>query len=81
MGAICSPLLWDNKYAPRYRSGLILALVSWLVFIPSVAVYWFSCVYENKRRSTVQMDVSEHVDEVAGRDMTDKEDKQFRYIT
>ncbi|KAE8309976.1 major facilitator superfamily domain-containing protein [Aspergillus transmontanensis] len=81
VGAICGPLLWNTEYAPRYRSGLVLALVSWLVFIPSVAVYWFSCVYENKRRSAVQMEMSEHVAEVAGKDMTDKEDRQFRYIT
>ncbi|KAE8406888.1 MFS general substrate transporter [Aspergillus pseudonomiae] len=81
VGAICGPLLWNTEYAPRYRSGLVLALVSWLVFIPSVAVYWLSCIYENKRRSAVQMEVSEHVAEVAGRDMTDKEDKQFRYTT
>ncbi|KAF9888053.1 hypothetical protein FE257_009318 [Aspergillus nanangensis] len=81
VGAICAPLLWDTEYAPRYRSGLVLALVSWLVFIPSVAVYWFSCVYENKRRSTVQMEADQHVAEVAGKDMTDKEDRLFRYTT
>ncbi|KAE8140837.1 MFS general substrate transporter [Aspergillus pseudotamarii] len=80
VGAICAPLLWNTEYAPRYHSGLVLALVSWLVFIPSVTVYWFSCVYENKRRSAIQMGVSEHVAEIAGRDMTDKGDKQFRYI-
>ncbi|KAL4888015.1 major facilitator superfamily domain-containing protein [Aspergillus ambiguus] len=81
VGAICGPLLWNTEYAPRYRSGLILALVSWLVFIPLVAAYWFSCAYENKNRSAVQMEVGTHIAEVAGRDMTDKEDSGFRYTT
>jgi hypothetical protein len=76
-------LLWNTENAPRYRSGLILALVSWLVFIPTVAVYWASCVYENRRRQNQvtigSVDISEHLAEVVGRDVTDKQDKTFRY--
>lgn len=79
VGAICGPLLWNTENAPRYRSGLILALVSWIVFIPTVGVYWGSCVYENKRRYTVEGDIAEHVADIAGKDLTDKQDKHFRY--
>ncbi|KAJ5807978.1 major facilitator superfamily domain-containing protein [Penicillium riverlandense] len=79
VGAICGPLLWNTEYAPRYRSGLVLALVSWVVFIPTVSVYWFSCVYENKRRYVVEVDIGEHVADIAGKDLTDKQDKHFRY--
>ncbi|CDM31930.1 hypothetical protein DTO013E5_1837 [Penicillium roqueforti] len=79
IGAIVGPLLWNTKNAPRYRSGLVLALVSWLVFIPTVGVYWFTCARDNKRRSTMGMDIFEYADEVTGKDLTDKEDKNFRY--
>ncbi|KAJ5648898.1 uncharacterized protein N7484_002621 [Penicillium longicatenatum] len=80
VGAICGPLLWNTENAPRYRSGLILALISWIAFIPTVAIYWFSCAHENERRSTVEVDICQYVAEVTGEDLTDKEDKHFRYI-
>lgn len=79
LGAICGPMLWSAENAPRYRSGLILALASWIVFIPTMAVYWLSCAYENKRRSVEEMDTCDYVAEVAGKDLTDKQDKRFRY--
>ncbi|KAE8374448.1 pantothenate transporter [Aspergillus bertholletiae] len=82
IGAVCGPLLWNTDHAPRYREGLILALVSWLVFIPAVAAYWFSCVYENRQRDLQvieSVDISERVMEVAGKDLTDKQDRNFRY--
>ena len=80
VGSICGPLLWDIKYAPRYRSGLVLALVSWLTLIPSVGVYWFSGVYENRRRRRVEGDNNNNeVAQVVGDDLTDKQDRAFRY--
>ncbi|KAJ5739620.1 hypothetical protein N7533_012404 [Penicillium manginii] len=79
VGAICGPLLWNAENAPRYRSGLILALISWIVFIPTVAVYWSLCAHENKVRSMVEIDFCQHVTGAPRKDLTDKEDLNFRY--
>ena len=81
VGSICGPLLWDTKHAPRYRSGLTLALVSWLVLIPSVGVYWVSGIRENRRRRRVEGDDNNNneVAQVVGDDLTDKQDRLFRY--
>ncbi|KAL3460879.1 major facilitator superfamily domain-containing protein [Aspergillus heterothallicus] len=85
VGAICGPLLWDSEHAPRYRSGLILALVSWLVFIPTVAVYWLSCVRENRQRTVLDADaVAGYVEDMQGNDgmdLSDKQNNRFRYTT
>ncbi|KAJ5242521.1 uncharacterized protein N7469_000848 [Penicillium citrinum] len=79
LGAICGPLLWNAENAPRYRSGLILALISWIVFIPTVVVYWYVCAHENKHRSRVEVDPCQCAAGPTGRDLTDKEDMHFRY--
>lgn len=79
VGAICGPLLWNTDNAPRYRSGLVLALVSWLVFIPTVLVYWYSCVYENKRRPAMETEANDIVVIGAEKELTDKQDVRFRY--
>ncbi|PIA99000.1 putative transporter [Cercospora beticola] len=78
-GCIAAPHLWTEP--PRYRAGVICALVDWglvYVFIPS---YWYLCWRDNRVRNRLQCDEAESMRFIEGADVTDKEDKSFRYTT
>ncbi|KAH6957749.1 membrane transporter [Ilyonectria sp. MPI-CAGE-AT-0026] len=80
VGAIGGPQLWNSKNAPRYRSGLVLALASWVALIANVGIYWYSCYRENVKRSAGDGQQGEIAGEIS-QDCTDKKDKKFRYTT
>lgn len=64
---------------PRYSKGVICALVDWslvYVFVPS---YWWLCWRDNKQRDKLAADSVGVF--VPGEDVTDKQDKSFRYTT
>jgi MFS family permease len=95
-GCVAAPQLWTDP--PRYRNGVICALVDWglvsnrtfsssclgiadmisqvYVFTP---YYWWLCWRENRKRDSLQGEGMGAF--VAGADITDKEDKAFRYTT
>ncbi|KIW80707.1 hypothetical protein Z517_07323 [Fonsecaea pedrosoi CBS 271.37] len=75
-GAVIGPLLWDSNYAPRYQQGLILALVSWIVFVLAVIGYWYSCYWDNRKKANLGGVSVVYTD---GREVTDKGDPTFRY--
>ncbi|KZF20284.1 pantothenate transporter [Xylona heveae TC161] len=79
VGCIGGPQLWKSGAAPRYKQGLILAIVSWILFALSIAAYWAIARWENISRDKLEQekDVRQFH---AGEDITDKEDKTFRYI-
>ncbi|KAL3476893.1 major facilitator superfamily domain-containing protein [Aspergillus californicus] len=84
-GCIASPQLWTNS--PRYTEGLITALVTWGLLIGTVVVYGVLCVRDNARREGEALHVHVHVEGGAGAgagleggmDLTDKQDREFRY--
>ncbi|KAF4122828.1 Major Facilitator Superfamily [Geosmithia morbida] len=84
-GCIGSPQLWTNS--PRYKEGVITALVTWALLFICIIVYRYLCVYENKKRdgevSNSDVDVSQIVvldkNGQPKSDLTDKEDHMFRY--
>ncbi|KAI8236208.1 major facilitator superfamily transporter [Colletotrichum sp. SAR 10_99] len=93
IGCIVSPQAWTESDAPRYTKGCILSIASWVALIVTYAVYGFAIKKENAKRDVlagegryeymvgghdggeqaVQMGVA--VDS----DLTDVEDKAFRY--
>ncbi|KAK6206986.1 major facilitator superfamily transporter [Colletotrichum tabaci] len=86
-GCIGAPQLWTEK--PRYFNGVVTAIVTWCLLFVEIIVYRYLCSRDNSKRdadlSGAQSSGSRH-DEVtldAGgapdSDMTDKQDRQFRY--
>ncbi|CAM1501341.1 Fc.00g105030.m01.CDS01 [Cosmosporella sp. VM-42] len=84
-GCIGSPQLWTLK--PRYTEGVITALVTWCLLIVTVTVYRFLCGQDNKQRDTRSVENPDHaggevnLDKNGGSksDLTDKQDRLFRY--
>ncbi|KAM5376317.1 hypothetical protein ACJZ2D_005539 [Fusarium nematophilum] len=81
-GCIGSPQLWTN--GPRYREGVITAIVTWCVLFATMIVYRILCTRDNKQRDLAGE--TEHTQEVVldknglpKSDLTDKEDRAFRY--
>lgn len=76
-GAISAPQLWTQK--PRYFSGVLTATVRWCCLFALAGVYWFICVRENKKRVAEENLDTEGTFYHSGEDITDKQDKSFRY--
>lgn len=78
VGCIAAPQLWTKK--PRYFEGVVTAIVTWCLLFVVVGIYWGLCARENKAR-----DEKENRGEVDGNDpavegdVTDKQDRAFRY--
>lgn len=78
VGCIASPQLWTNK--PRSFEGVVTAIVTWCLLIVAVAAYWYICHADNFKQNASQSVVHEAAEQLpVGRDMTDKEDRGFRY--
>lgn len=84
-GCIGGPQLWTNK--PRYTEGVITGIVTWCLLFVAVLVYRFLCTLDNKKRDACvisggDMDRQIELDQngLPKNDLTDKEDRQFRYV-
>ncbi|KAL4881242.1 major facilitator superfamily domain-containing protein [Aspergillus karnatakaensis] len=87
-GCIASPQLWTNR--PKYLEGLITALVTWGLLIVTTLVYRVLCLRDNKARERAEAAGSGLEGGVGGAmdldvngsphtDVTDKQDRDFRY--
>ena len=76
-GVTAAPQLWTDP--PRYRNGVICALVDWGLVYIFIPWYWWMCWRENRQRDSEQGEGMGAF--TAGLDVTDKEDKAFRYTT
>ncbi|GKU14560.1 unnamed protein product, partial [Fusarium langsethiae] len=86
-GCIASPQLWTK--GPRYFEGVIAAIVTWCLLFASITAYRIVCTRDNNRRdkATIEQEQSSDTQQetvldatgAAGDDLTDKEDRQFRY--
>ncbi|CAG7938824.1 unnamed protein product [Penicillium nalgiovense] len=82
---IASPQLWTHS--PRYTEGVITSIVTWCLLFLVVILFRFLCVRDNKQRdeqaanSGVSVDQEVKLDEngLPQTDLTDKQDRQFRY--
>jgi hypothetical protein len=80
VGGIAFPQLWTSQAAPRYLNGLICSLTAWITFIGLMLVYWAVAARRNKIRGKLAEETRLHEYE-PGADVTDFEDKTFRYTT
>lgn len=78
--------MWTSS--PRYFSGVVTAIVTWLMLALAIGAWWFVCKRENRKRDATKAVVvmlghegSSRVDKrsVEDLDLTDKQDKAFRY--
>ncbi|EGU71853.1 hypothetical protein FOXB_17646, partial [Fusarium oxysporum f. sp. conglutinans Fo5176] len=81
-GCIGSPQLWTN--GPRYREGVITSIVTWCLLFLTMIVYRALCTRDNKKRDLAgeSHSTGEVILDKNGlpkSDLTDKEDREFRY--
>ncbi|KAH7350139.1 major facilitator superfamily transporter [Plectosphaerella cucumerina] len=84
-GCIASPQLWTHK--PRYFSGVVTSIVTWCTLFVVIAGYRFICVRDNNGREAAVSEASDDgrapvVFDKNGKpetDLTDKQDREFRY--
>ncbi|KAH8423427.1 uncharacterized protein LDX57_001188 [Aspergillus melleus] len=79
VGCIAAPQLWTKK--PRYFEGVITAIVTWCLLFVVVGIYWVICAKENTAREEKERCGEVEVAEVEPEegDVTDKQDRGFRY--
>lgn len=88
-GCIGAPQLWTHK--PRYFSGVVTGIVTWCLLFVAIVGYRFICGRDNAQREAEKAGGSEQgrssahgevlLDETGAptSDLTDKEDRAFRY--
>ncbi|KAJ5946833.1 hypothetical protein N7454_003672 [Penicillium verhagenii] len=84
-GCIGGPQLWTKS--PRYTEGVITSIVTWCLLFVAIIIYRILCVRDNNARDIqasygVEISGGEvELDEngLPRTDLTDKEDKEFRY--
>jgi len=85
-GCIGSPQLWTHN--PRYTEGVITGIVTWCLLFVTVTIYRFLCMRDNKQRDAdanataddiTRFEVALDENGLPKADLTDKEDRQFRY--
>lgn len=77
-GGIAFPQMWTTQTAPRYESGLICSLTAWSLFIILMFVYMF--VAQSRNRNRDKLAAEGYTNEYEpGSDVTDFQDKTFRY--
>lgn len=86
-GCIGSPQLWTHK--PRYFSGVVTGIVTWCLLFMTIIAYRIVCSRDNVKRAAEEEQGSPQAiggtevsldDTGAPRtDLTDKEDREFRY--
>ncbi|KAL4895504.1 major facilitator superfamily domain-containing protein [Aspergillus ambiguus] len=77
VGCIAAPQLWQHK--PKYFEGVVTAIVTWCLLFVVTGLYWYICASDNKKRD---QELAQGIagDEIRpGADVTDKEDRSFRY--
>ncbi|KAK9860311.1 hypothetical protein MYU51_010795 [Penicillium brevicompactum] len=84
---IASPQLWTHS--PRYTEGVITSIVTWCLLFVVVILFRFLCTWDNKQRDEQaanfqSLGMEDHVDldenGLPQTDLTDKQDRHFRYV-
>ena len=84
-GNIAGPFFYKTKQSPTYPLGIWSMIVSHLLEVCVVSLFWFLMARENKRRDRVQAAMDgglegRDLDATAYGDLTDRENLNFRYI-
>ncbi|KAL2845857.1 major facilitator superfamily domain-containing protein [Aspergillus pseudoustus] len=79
VGCIASPQLWQAEDAPRYIKGCITSIVSWGLLIIVLLVFYATARFSNDKRAKRLYSGSEEPVITADSDLTEKQDRGFRY--
>lgn len=81
VGCIVGPQLWQKQDAPRYSKGCITSIVSFGCLVIAFMTHFYTAKRSNKKRDAAAQ--SSDYDEYAGMstdsDLTERQDKGFRY--
>ncbi|CDK26345.1 unnamed protein product [Kuraishia capsulata CBS 1993] len=86
-GAVTGSQTFRANQAPKYTGGFISMIVAYCVCILLCVVYWLICVYLNKKKELADDNEAttalglEGLEDEQLLDLTDMEQKHFRYIT
>lgn len=78
LGNFTAPLLFKAKDAPVYGPGFAVVVAGSAAAVVLALIYRFVCVFENKKRDKAGM--KEAFDHAYNDDLTDRMNKQFRYV-
>lgn len=81
IGCIVGPQLWQKQDAPRYSKGLTLSIVSFGCLVCAFFVHLFTSKRSNKKRDAdaLSPDYDEYSGMSVDSDLTERQDKGFRY--
>lgn len=79
LGNIIGPLTFTGASAPDYIPAKIAIMVTGAVAVLFTIVLWLVYVRENRRRDAAA-GVVEHVEDSEFMDLTDRQNKEFRYV-
>lgn len=81
VGMIAAPQFFKTSQAPGYEEGFRMMMVTWalLVFLPQILRLYYK--RENKRRDKLMSEEPKEIDEEEFQDLTDMQQRGFRYIT
>lgn len=81
VGMIAAPQFFKTSQAPGYEEGFRMMMVTWalLVFLPQILRLYYK--RENKRRDKLMNEEPKEIDEEEFQDLTDMQQRGFRYIT
>ncbi|OAG40408.1 hypothetical protein AYO21_05308 [Fonsecaea monophora] len=79
-GNIAGPFFYKTDQAPEYTLGIWSMIVSHLLEVCIIIVFWVLMKYENARRDKIQGHHERDLDATAFGDLTDRENLNFRYI-
>jgi hypothetical protein len=78
LGNFTGPLLFKTQDAPVYAPGFEVVVVGSAIAVVLLLVYRFVCVWENQRRD--RMGTVESFENAYNDDLTDRMNKNFRYV-
>ena len=82
VGNLIAPQTFRASEAPGYHSAITTMLCCYCLAIFLIGVYWLDCTLRNRRRD--RNNGGQLEDDPVGdewKDMTDKENPNFRYVT
>ncbi|KAJ5752588.1 hypothetical protein N7520_009505 [Penicillium odoratum] len=78
-GNIIGPQLFFAREAPRYKSGFLAIMICFAISTVTILVLRYLLVLENNKRDRTSVPVEQREEELRLADLTDIENKNFRY--
>ncbi|KAJ5882269.1 uncharacterized protein N7529_000941 [Penicillium soppii] len=78
-GNIIGPQLFFAREAPRYKSGFLAIIICFAISTVTILVLRYLLIFENNKRDRTSVPVEQREEELRLADLTDIENKNFRY--